>query len=231
MGKCLFMRKGEIHTAPKKPGIALADIAVGSLVKLNENGSPVEFYVAKHDYESGLNGAGRTLLVRKDCCADKQKWHNSNVNAYATSDIDSWLNGTYNGLLDEIAQTAIGETAFYYTPGGGTSVSLTTVSTLKRSVFLLSAAEVGLSYTYANVEGTALTIASTLKDAGNLDGTLVTNWLRTPQKNGSTNVYYITVTSALASSVASGSTYCRPCFTLPATAIFDEETLEFKGVA
>ena len=30
----------------------LGQVAVGTLVKLNENGSPVKFYVAKHDYES-----------------------------------------------------------------------------------------------------------------------------------------------------------------------------------
>lgn len=48
-------------------GTPLSDIPEGTLVKINESGSPVEFYVAKHDYETGLNGAGRTLLVRRYC--------------------------------------------------------------------------------------------------------------------------------------------------------------------
>lgn len=43
----------------------LGSKAVMSTVKLKENGTLVEFYVAKHDYESGLNGSGRTLIVRK----------------------------------------------------------------------------------------------------------------------------------------------------------------------
>lgn len=44
----------------------LDNTSVGSVVKLKEDGVLVDFYVAKHDYESGLNGVGRTLLVRKD---------------------------------------------------------------------------------------------------------------------------------------------------------------------
>ena len=42
-------------------GIAIGNLDEGAIITLNENGSPVEFYVAKQDYESGLNGAGRTL--------------------------------------------------------------------------------------------------------------------------------------------------------------------------
>ena len=45
----------------------LGNKSVGSIVKLKENGVLVDFYVAKHDYENGLNGMGRTLVVRKDC--------------------------------------------------------------------------------------------------------------------------------------------------------------------
>ena len=61
----------------------LGNKSVGSIVKLKENGVLVDFYVAKHDYENGLNGSGRTLVVRKDCY-DTRQWHTSNVNAYAT---------------------------------------------------------------------------------------------------------------------------------------------------
>ena len=48
-------------------GIPLNTITPGAILYLNESGSPVPFYIAKHDYESGLNGDGRTLVVRKDC--------------------------------------------------------------------------------------------------------------------------------------------------------------------
>ena len=42
-------------------GTSIGNLDEGAIIALNENASPVEFYVAKQDYESGLNGAGRTL--------------------------------------------------------------------------------------------------------------------------------------------------------------------------
>ena len=108
----------------------LSTKAEGSVIKINENGSPVEFIVCKHDYESELNGSGRTLVVRKDCY-DSRQWHSSNVNAYATSDIDAWFNSTYKNLLDADIRGAIGTTKFKYTPGNGNN----TVSTLERAIF------------------------------------------------------------------------------------------------
>ena len=96
----------------------LGNKSVGSIVKLKENGVLVDFYVAKHDYENGLNGSGRTLVVRKDCY-DTRQWHTSNVNAYATSAIDTWLNSTYKNLLDADIRGVIGTTKIKYTPGNG----------------------------------------------------------------------------------------------------------------
>lgn len=59
MGKCMFMRKGEIHTI----GVPLSKIADGSVVTLNENGNPVEYSVTKNGDEITLNGDARTLVV------------------------------------------------------------------------------------------------------------------------------------------------------------------------
>ena len=42
----------------------LGNKSVGSIVKLKENGVLVDFYVAKHDYENGLNGS--CLLYTSD---------------------------------------------------------------------------------------------------------------------------------------------------------------------
>lgn len=126
----------------------LGNKSLGSIIKLKENGVLVDFYVAKHDYENGLNGSGRTLVVRKDCY-DTRQWHGSKVNAYASSAIDTWLNGTYKNLLDADIQSVIGTTKFYYTPGNGN----TTVTTLSRAIFLLSGTEWGQSHTYMKTEG------------------------------------------------------------------------------
>ena len=155
----------------------LGNKSTGSIIKLKENGTLVDFYVAKHDYESSLNGAGRTLVVRKDVY-DQRQWHSSNVNAYASSTIDSWLNSTYKNLLDADIRSLIGTTKIRYTPGQRNW----NVSTLERSVFLLSLTELGESHTYANTEGSALPIASTLKIAYQ-NGSPTYQWTRSPNTN------------------------------------------------
>ena len=189
----------------------LGNKSVGSIVKLKENGVLVDFYVAKHDYENGLNGSGRTLVVRKDCY-DTRQWHTSNVNAYATSAIDTWLNSTYKNLLDADIRGVIGTTKIKYTPGNGN----TTVGTLERAIFLLSVTELGRSASYANTEGTALSIASSLQIAY-LNGSAVVQWTRSPS-TGSTNYAYYLSTSGSVYHNSCYNTYgSRPAFTLPST--------------
>lgn len=189
----------------------LGNKSVGSIVKLKENGVLVDFYVAKHDYENGLNGSGRTLVVRKDCY-DTRQWHTSNVNAYATSAIDTWLNSTYKNLLDADIRGVIGTTKIKYTPGNGN----TAVGTLERAIFLLSVTELGRSASYANTEGTALSIASSLQIAY-LNGSAVVQWTRSPNTNVTYNAYYLYADGHVYSGNCSDAYGSRPAFTLPST--------------
>lgn len=189
----------------------LGNKSVGSIVKLKENGVLVDFYVAKHDYENGLNGSGRTLVVRKDCY-DARQWHTSNVNAYATSTIDTWLNSTYKNLLDADIRGVIGTTKIKYTPGNGN----TTVGTLERAIFLLSITELGRSASYANTEGTALSIASSLQIAY-LNGSAVVQWTRSPGTNDTHSAYYSNTNGYVFSNYCNKTYGSRPAFTLPST--------------
>lgn len=189
----------------------LGNKSVGSIVKLKENGVLVDFYVAKHDYENGLNGSGRTLVVRKDCY-DTRQWHTSNVNAYATSAIDTWLNSTYKNLLDADIRGVIGTTKIKYTPGNGN----TTVGTLERAIFLLSVTELGRSASYANTEGTALSIASSLQIAY-LNGSAVVQWTRSPGTNGTGSAYYVHTSGGVYYNYCNDTRGSRPAFTLPST--------------
>jgi hypothetical protein len=191
----------------------LGNKAVGSIVKLKENGVLVDFYVAKQDYESSLNGSGRVLLVRKDCY-DTRQWHSSNVNAYATSTIDTWLNGTYKALFDADIQTAMSTTKFYYTPGNGN----TTVTTLQRAVFLLSGTELGQSNAYCKVEGTSLdsTLVATLKIAY-LNGSAVVQWTRSPFTDYTYYAWYLGTSGNFYYVSCSGTYGSRPAFTLPSS--------------
>ena len=195
----------------------LGNKSVGSIVKLKENGVLVDFYVAKHDYENGLNGSGRTLVVRKDCY-DTRQWHTSNVNAYATSVIDTWLNSTYKNLLDADIRGVIGTTKIKYTPGNGN----TTVGTLERAIFLLSVTELGKTVSYANTEGTALSIASSLQIAY-LNGSAVVQWTRSPNSVSAYSPFCLGSDGDIVSYYCYNTKGSRPAFTLPSTLFVSDD--------
>lgn len=203
----------------------LGQVAVGTLVKLNENGSPVEFYVAKHDYESGLNGTGRTLLVRKECY-DNRVWNNVQVNTYASSALDSWLNSDYKNLLDSDFLTVIGTTKFQYTIGYGDK----TLSTLERAIFQLSRTELGFTLPAdANFEGNILPIASILQKAF-LNGETNSQWTRTPNTFYLTAAFFVYAGGNSASTGVTGEAGSRPAFTVPSTlSVIDDGTLSLAS--
>lgn len=193
--------------------INLATAKEGNIISLPENGQMVEFYVAKLDYESGLNGTGRVLVVRKDLYIARP-WDADGVNAYSTSDIDIWMESTYKPMLDSSVQSEIGTTKIYYTPGNGND----TVTTLERGVFQLSATEMGGTGVNFNVEGTVLPISETLQQASNGPQII---WTRTPTI-GRTNT---AISLSRNPNPSFDNTFCtatqkwyyRPAFTLPST--------------
>lgn len=122
----------------------LSNIPEGKTVLMDEGNNVVEFIVAKHGYESELNGVGRTLLIRKRY-PTLMNWDFS-WSAYAQSDINTWLNGEYLNTFSSAQKEAIGSTTFYYTPGFTAmdfSVGSSKVSTMSKAVFLPSAHEFG----------------------------------------------------------------------------------------
>lgn len=122
----------------------LSNIPEGKTVLMDEGNNVVEFIVAKHGYESELNGVGRTLLIRKRY-PTLMNW-DSSWSAYAQSDINTWLNDEYLNTFSSAQKEAIGSTTFYYTPGFTAmdfSVGSSKVSTMSKAVFLPSAHEFG----------------------------------------------------------------------------------------
>ena len=203
----------------------LGSVAVGSIVKLNEGGSPVDFYVAAQNYESALNGAGRVLVVRKDVY-DQRQWNSSNVNAWANCTMRSWLNSTYKGLLDADIQEAMGTTTYHYTPGDGNN----TVTTRSDAVFLLSATELGQSKSWFNVEGSALPIANTLKVAY-LNGSATYQWTRSPSTSGTNVAVFLSSDGGVVNSYCTYTYGSRPCFTLPSSLYVSDDGFVFQNTA
>lgn len=214
-----------VKAFPVPPLPTLGELAEGTLVKMNESGAPVEFYVAKHDYESELNGAGRTLVVRKDVY-DQRQWHSITVNAWASCTLREWLNGNYKGMLDADIQEAMDTTTYRYTPGNGDI----TVTTRADAVFLLSATELDKSESWHNVEGSSLPIASTLKIAYQ-NGSATSQWIRSPCTNNNGYAVFVNQNGAVRLAQCIDSYGSRPCFTLPSTVLVDENMNVIGGVA
>ena len=203
-----------------RSGPSLSDFQEGTLIKIRENGTLVDFYVAKHDYESSLNGAGRTLVVRKDCY-DTRIWNSPNVNEWASCSMRFWLNRTYKALLDANIQEAMGTTIYRYTLGNGNN----TVTTRSDSVFLLSLTELDRSNSYANTEGSALPIASTLRIAY-LNGSRTDQWTRSPYTYDTRYACYLDISGNNDYRYCYDSFGSRPAFTLPSTTPIDPDTME-----
>lgn len=203
----------------------LGNKATGSIIKLKENGTLVDFYVACHNYEQSLNGAGRTLVVRKDCY-DTRAWHSSNVNAWASCSMRSWLNSTYKALLDADIQEAMGTTTYRYTPGNGSW----SVGTRSDAVFLLSATELGKSESWFNVEGSALPIASTLQVAYR-NGSATTQWTRSPYTGYTSSAVFLYSDGDVSNYYCYGSSGSRPAFTLPSSLYVSDDGSVFQNTA
>lgn len=185
---------------------------LGALVKLNENGTPVEFYVACHNYEAGLNGNGRTLVVRKDCY-DIRTFASSKKPSYSSSSLNDFLVGTYFNLLDAGVREMVGTTKFY----------AESAPTLERSVFQLSATELTGSARVPK-EGSILPIASILKVA-HINGASTSQWTRTPFTSFPSFAYILDNLGLLSNLSYANPCGSRPAFTLPESTLVGDDML------
>ena len=193
-------------------GKALSEYAEGDTVYITESGKSQSFYVAKHNYESGQNGPGRTLLVRTSPHTST-KW-----GYYPRSYYDSSLHVVMSEYLKRFSQpvqTAIGLVKIYCEGYYNHC-----------AVFALSAGEFGLLDGSGGIdmEGSALPIAKTLKMMSGQ------KWTRTmPSGSGNPCLCGQATQSNVQHMYAS---YCdpteikpaRPAFTLGATTQFDPST-------
>ena len=192
----------------KEITVDLSAVSEGDTIFLPELGQLVKFRVAKLNYESDLNGSGRVLLVKEEK-AETRQWNDGNVNTYADSSIDTYLNGEYKQRFSETIQSAMNVTKFYYTPGNGDNE----VTTLERAIFLLSATEFGLiSGSKLNAEGSLLEKAKEIPYEGTY------SWTRSPDITSTQQVCLrrdLNNTEFYNANVGTG-TYL-PAFTLPNT--------------
>lgn len=180
----------------------LGSMSVGSTVKLNLGGSPRDFLVVHQGlpssmYDSSCNG---TWLLLKDIYSNRT-WDGSN-NDYKSSDIHSYLNGTFLNLFDDDIKNAIKQVKIPYQNGTGSGGSVASGSNgLSCKIFLLSGYEVGFSTSdnsYFPRDGAKLSYFSsgTSSSANNkriakLNGSATYWWLRSPRTNVTDYVWYV----------------------------------------
>lgn len=128
-------------------GTTYGDLLVGSTVQINENGSPVDYLVVHQGnpdpdlYDASCDG---TWLLRKDI-AENRVWDAGNVNAYADSDINDYLNGGWLGRYDSTTLGNIKQVKIPYCVGNGSSTINSGANGLSVKAFFLGGSEVGWS--------------------------------------------------------------------------------------
>lgn len=241
MGKVIMSGIVPLLKAPVT-GILAQDIAVGSTVKLIESGTAVEYLVVNQGipensslYDASCDG---TWLLRKDIHSNRA-WNSSDVSTYASSAINTWLNGDFFNTLT--SGNAVKQVKIPYCTGGGTSTVNSGANGLSVRAFLLGGYELGLRTSDNSnfpVDGAKLSYFDTgmgtsanNKRIANLNGAASVWGLRSPWKDDTNFVWDIASNGEILYGVATGTYGIRPALVLSKTALFDETTLILKGVA
>ena len=221
--------------SPISTGTSAGDIDVGATVKINENGQPVDYLIVHQGLPSSMYDVSceGTWLLRTDI-AETRQWHSSNVNDYANSTINAYLNGDWLDRYDADVAEAIKQVKIPYRAGNGYSTTVTSGSSgLSAKIFLLSATEVGFNMSYMPTnEGVELAYFSGCADDGAdnkriayLNSSVAIWWLRSPFCNsnyGSTYALGVRYNGNWSSSYCSVSYGIRPCIILPYDFKFQE---------
>ena len=217
--------------------VALGTKAIGSTVKLKVNGTLRDFIVVHKGkpgsmYDASCDGV---WLLMKDCYEAK-RWHSSNVNDYANSEVHSYLNSAFLNLFDADIRAQIKQVKLPYRAGSGYGKIVTSgASGLSTKIFLLSSTEVNLVHGYEPTnEGACLSYFSgtvqngaDTKRVANYNGSAVNWWLRSPccnSSNGATNALSVNSDGNWNGNYCSfAGWYLRPALVLPSNLLTSDD--------
>ena len=205
----------------------LGDYAVGGIVKLNENGSPLDYLVVHQGLPSSMYDAScdGTWLLRKDI-AENRSWDSGSSNVLETSDIQSYLNGDWMNRYDPDVVQAIKQVKIPYRQNGGSGgTDRNGANGLSCKIFLLSGKEVGWDSSdnqYFPNDGAKLAYfldgtgsSANRKRVAKLNGSATDWWLRSPDTSGTDSVWNVYSSGDYNSWVANISIGSRPALILP----------------
>ena len=217
--------------------VALGTKAIGSTVKLKVNGTLRDFIVVHKGkpgsiYDASCDGV---WLLTKDCYEAK-RWHSSNVNDYANSEVHSYLNSTFLNLFDADIRAQIKQVKLPYRAGSGYGKTVTSgASGLSTKIFLLSSTEVNLVHGYEPTnEGACLSYFSgtvqngaDTKRVANYNGSAVDWWLRSPYCNSGYGAAYALYVDSNGhwsyNSCSYTGWYLRPALVLPSNLLTSDD--------
>ena len=218
--------------------VKLGTKAVGSIVKIKVNGASKDFIVVQQGnpstsvYDNSCNG---TWLLMKDSY-NYMKWNSTEENDYASSDINSWLNGTFYNLIDADIRAVIKQVKIPY---HGSPLYAGTLHTgangLNTKVFPLSGIEVGWTNRtneYFPNDGAKLSyfLAGTgtnenKKRVAYRNGSAQDWYLRSPRiiNTNSNNVWKVADDGSYDYDNCVNSNGIRPAFILPSTLVVSDD--------
>lgn len=225
---------GAFTSATPIAGTPLSQLAVGTLVKIRENGSPVEYMVVHQGLPSSMYDAScdGCWVLRKDI-AESRIWDSSN-NDYKNSDIHAYLNGSWTsrysaGMLSQIKQVKIP-----YVNGTGYGGSVASgANGLSCKIFLLSGYELGWTTSdcsYFPHDGAKLSYFSSgtgstanNKRIANYNGSATYWWLRSSIAYDTGIVWGVDSPGGCNRWNCGDTCGVRPALVLPSTALVDQD--------
>lgn len=228
----------------------IKDLAIGDgFVYLMEGSTKVKFYVLAHNYESGLNGKGRTLFCRESPARNGMRTastQRTNTSYWPASLERSYYANAYSTKFTTTVKNWIGSTKIHinslHNPLNNSSPSyVMDVSSAAFSFFAISSVELGASNfgSYKYSDGTTLSTAAHTRLAA-IVSHYTTFWTRSPgpaftdhhtDSDGDSEYYfanglYIQSADGASFSLYQAATYAigyLPCFTLPETLYLDKD--------
>ena len=215
-------------------GTQISTLEVGTLVKINENGAPVEYKIVNQGLPSSMYDAScdGCWVLRKDI-AENRTWDSTN-NDYKNSNIHAYLNGNWTsrysaGVLSQIKQVKIP-----YVNGTGSGGSVASgANGLSCKIFLLSGYELGWTTSddsYFPRDGAKLSYFSSgssssanNKRIANYNGSATSWWLRSPNTSAADYVWIVYSNGGYNGRYCDSIYGVRPALILPSTALVDTD--------
>lgn len=194
-------------------GIAISSLPKLTLIKINKSGVATDFLILKHNYTSG-----RTLILQNECNSVVKYGSGGDKSGFwQNSSLRTWLNSTYLNYFSSFVKELISTTTYKVVDTTKTLVSYSS------AIFCLSAKELGSSNAnWSSSEGSSLGLSTANKKAY-YQGNLVRWWTRSATiasgYSANASACAVTTSGSLSDVNTSTTTYNRPCFTLPGTAL------------